>query len=322
MTLNKISYFALLGAFFLALGLNPTARAQVTTNNRESSDQVARDITHPAILNPEYNEPKKIPDLKDILKNIHGGYSLSLMGPRLEGASNETYNIYLPDVSSIQLYHSFRLGYQVSDALQIGVNENIVHNLADGIRSPSGSVYNHSFEWYDPNIYFNLPKLIQIPGWFVFTSASFSLPIGEASQNEAKITSIIVQQSWTKSSLETPWSYGLNLYFNPQFYNDPLPSGFVDRQTLSLSFGPKLGYRVSPTFALSSSVNFDVEHRAPDKKGALHLGEGLPDYFKIGATVFPQIYPLLLSFGGYFQSLIWNPAADTSIVGANFSIGF
>ena len=303
----------------LFLLLQSAAFAEVPS---ELIDQTPHDTATPLRNIQRYTPPRKIPDLKDIFKNIHGSYSVSYMGPRFDGASNETYNIYLPDVSSVQLYHTAQIGYQINADLQIGVNEAIVQNLADDIHGLNGNTYNRSFEWYDPNIFFNLPRLVQIPGWFVFTSASFSLPFTTASQDQKKITEFIIQQSWSVKTYPSAWGYGFHLYFNPQFYADPKPDGFNDRQTLSFSFGHNLTYRVSPNFSLATSTNFYVEHRSPDSKGFLHLGEGLPDYFQFSATVSPNVFPLFLSVGGYIQSLFFAPSWSTTIIGGSFRIGF
>jgi len=284
-------------------------------SNQQDRDQLNQNIQ-------DYRPPGTIPNFSDILKNIHARYSVSFMGPRFEGASNETYNIYLPDVGPIQLYHTAQIGYQVNENLQIGVNQPIVQNIANDVVGLTGITYYRTFEWYDPNIYFNLPNLIRIPGWFVSTSASFSLPITESSKNSALITQIIVQQSWSVNTYPSKWNYGFHLYFNPQFYNDPLPEGFLDRQTLSFSFGHNLGYQISPLFGISTLTNFYVEHRSPTTKGFFYLGESLPDTFQIKATITPNVYPYFISIGGYIQTLVWDPSWATSIIGASFSIGF
>lgn len=312
----------------IALTIFVENQASAQIQSVEIRDQTPRDTNQPIKNSQVFNPPGVIPDLSDLLKNIHGSYGVSYMGPRFSGSSDETYNIYLPDVSSVQLYHTAQLGYQISSDLQIGVNEAIVENLVDNVRGLTGNVYNKSFEWYDPNIYFNLPHLITVPGWSVFTSASFSLPLTTISQDQKKITEFIIQQSWTVKTWPSPWGYGFHLYFNPQFYSDPPPDNInageppLSRQTLSFSFGHNLNYRVSPLFSVGTSSNFYVEHRSPDPKGFLHLGEGLPDYFQFIATVTPNVYPLFMSFGGYIQFLTFAPAWATTIIGGSFRIGF
>ncbi len=307
----------LITVLLYSLGAN-SSQAQ----NREVLDQTPHDQAERVQPITVFSKPGEIPKFSDILKNVHGQYSVSFMGPKFEGDSNSTYNIYLPDTSSIQFYHSAKLGYQVNEDLQIGVEENVVQNLADGVVGDTGLIYNKTFEFYDPNIYFNLPNLIKIPGWWVGTTASFSLPISTPSQNAAKITSIIVDQSWSVNTYPSKWSYGFHLYLNPQFYNEPIPVGFANRQTLAFTFGHNLGYQASPLVYLSTSSNFDVEHRSPDPKGFAHLGDALPDYMQFSISITPNIYPSYMSIGGYMQMLIWSPSWATSIVGAKFSIGF
>jgi hypothetical protein len=316
--------------FLFAFLLAGTSRAQ-TIQDREGSTEIPQDQSQPLPTIQEYRTPGKIPSFGDILKNIHGSYAVSFMGPRLTGDTDETYNIYIPDKAPLQLYHTMKIGYQVSPDLQIGVNEAIVNNIVGGVQGfdhdnngnpVTPASYGKTFDWYDPNIYFNFPNLIKVPGWYVFTSASFSLSVTQDSLNIKRITQFIIQQSWTRAPTNSRWSYGAHFYVNPQFYSDPMPDGYTTREDFSFSFGPMVNYHVSDLFMLSSSATFDVEHDSPDPNGTLHLSEGLPDYIQFKATLFPNIYPMWMSISGYFQSLIWNPSWDTAIVGASFSIGF
>ena len=315
-------YFIAILSLILS-GLLPTASVFAQTQTRELNDQTDRDVSLPP--QPIYDYQPKRPNtdfsFSDFLKNLHGSYSVSLMGPRLIGNSNETYNIYLPDVAPMQLYHSAQLGYQVSNDLQIGVSISAPQNIVDNVRGRIGT-YGTSFELYDPNIYFNMPNLVQVPGWWVSTTGSFSLSLSQASQDIGRITSIIIQQSWSVKTWPSPWGYGFNLYFNPQFYTEPMPKGFYDRQTLSASWGPFASYRVSPEFVLAATTTLDVEHRSPDSQGFLHLGDNLEDRAKLSAAIQPNIFPMFLTIRGYFQFLLWKPASDTSIIGADFAIGF
>ena len=161
-----------------------------------------------------------------------------------------------------------------------------------------------------------------MPGWNIFTSASFSLPISTGSVNVKRITQIIVQQAWTRQAFGSKWSYGFNLYLNPQFYTDPMPDGFTTRETFAFSCGPDLNYQISNLFAVSAHMTFDLQHNSPDPQGFFHFTDGLPDYFKLQASIFPNIYPMWMTISGYFQALTYNPSWDTSILGASFSVGF
>lgn len=324
-----IAFFSLILCLFSSVS---HAQDEPLSQNRELNDQTNRGpilqpTPPPVTFKPQ--RPNTDFSFKDFMKNLHGSYSVSLMGPRLVGASNETYNIYLPDVAPLQLYHTFTLSYQVNPDLRIGISESAPQNVANDVVGNQLNVNTHqplvrgsSIEWYDPNIYFNMPNLVKAPGWRIFSSASFSVPVSVASQEIGKVTALTFQQSWAVDNFPSPWIYGFNLYLNPQFYTDPMPSAYTDRQTLYGSFGHFLSYRVSRNFTVQTSTNFDFEHRSPDPKGFLHLGDGLEDTFRIGAAIFPNVFPMFMSIVGYFQFLVWNPSSETSIVGASFSIGF
>ena len=292
--------------------------------SKEGADQTDRTNSTKTPLNYNFlTWPKNEPyTFSDFLKNLHGLYEVTLMGPRLTGASNETYNRYIPDVAPIQLYHTVELGYQVNPDFEISIKEHIVQNLADGVVGNDGTVRNHSFEYYDPEIFFKLPHLVKVEGWSVYTSFAFSLVLSQASQDIGRITALTFKQDWYANTFPSPWTYGFSLFLNPQFYADPKPEGYTDRQTLYGSFGHNFGYRISPSFALNTTTEFDFEHRSPDSQGFLHLGSALEDTFRITASVTPNVFPLFMSVSGYYQFLIWNPSIDTSIIGAGLSVGF
>ena len=283
--------------------------------------QPERELNLPDMTPSLRGAPGTIPPIGEILGKIHGFYGVTVMGPRLNGMPHETYNLYLPDVSSIQAFHSLQVGYQIHDHLQIGVGESIAQNLYDGVSGTTGILHHRSFDWYDPYVYLNLPDWIQIPGWTIFTTASLSLPITDASDAAYKITSITLGQSWSLK-MNSPWRFGINLFLNPQFYSDPIPDGFQNRQTFYGSLGPNFGYSITPAWLIGVTSHFTFEHRSPDPKGFLNLDSGLPDTAQALVTFAPKFGPLFLSLTGYFQSLILNPSFDTSIIGANFSTGF
>jgi len=262
-----------------------------------------------------------MPPLAEILGQLHGGYSISFMGPRLSGPREETYNIYLPDVSGVQAFHSIQLGYQVWPDLQIGFGESIVQNLIEGVRGETGIVHHRSVDALDPYLYLSMPRLFRIPGWSVLTTATLSLPVTDASSEAARITSITFAQSWGVLT-GSRWRLGFDVFLNPQFYSDPLPEGFQDRQTFYASAGPMAGLELLPAVLLRLDAHFTVEHRAPDPRGFWTLGPGLPDTTRMTLAWSPQSERVFSSVSLYFQSLIREPSSRTSIVGAGMSLGF
>jgi hypothetical protein len=286
-----------------------------------SEAQPERELNLPDLNSGVRGAPQTLPPLGEILGNIHGVYGVTFMGPRMNGSNRETYNIYLPDVSSVQAFHSLQVGYEISDQLQVGVGESIAQNLTEGVPGTTGIIHHRSFDWYDPYVYLTLPKWIQVPGWSVFTTGSLSLPLTDASDSALKITSITFSQSWTLKT-RSSWRFGMNFFLNPQFYSDPLPDGFQNRQTLYVSLGPTLGYALTPVCLVGINSHFTVEHRSPDPNGFFHLESSIPDTAQALVTLAPKWGPLFLSLTAYYQSLIWNPSPDTSIVGASFSSGF
>lgn len=297
----------------------------VNPRTREAIDQFPRERTKMGIDNPAYIEKKndQVSDWDLIQKNLHGSYFVSLMGPRLLGNSNETYNIFLADVAPVQLFHSFTLSYKVNADLQIGINQTGVQNLYNNVVGLTGLRYDQTTTWFDPSINFGMPNLFKTENWSIFTSFSFSLAITSASQEIGRITTLEWNQSFSAiHEKPSPWSYGFNYSLRPQFYTEPKPSNYPDRQVLTASVGHQLGYRVSPVFALNTTSTFDVEHRAPDPQGASHFGSNLEDRARISCSITPQLERGMISLGGYFQFLVFKPQPETSIIGADFSIGF
>lgn len=270
---------------------------------------------------PLYRPRGRIPDAGEILKSLHGSYAVSYMGPRINGTPAETYNVFLSDISSVQLFHSVQLGYQVNEDLQLGFGGDASQDLASGVTGLKGSVSERSVTWYDPYLFFQFPRLFRVRGWSIFNAASFSLPVGQASIDAGKITSLTFRQGWSKTAI-APWIFSFQIFLNPQLYSDPLPGGFRDRQTFYAAFGPGIGYELTPAFSLGVQSNLTVEHRAPTPGGWSELGESIPDTLKTSLTWAPNLNPVYASIGAYVQSVLWSPSFDTSIVGASLSLGF
>ena len=254
------------------------------------------------------------------LRDLHGSYSASFMGPRINGTPEETYNAYLPDISSIQLFHSARVGWQVNRGLQLGVGEDLVQNLRDGVIGDTGIIHHRSEDLYDPYLYAEFPDTFAIPGWWITTAATLSLPLTRISRDSSRITSLGLKQTWSRA-VGARWHYGFHWFLNPQFYSEPIPEGGPSRQILYCAFGPDFDYRLSPTLRAGLSGHFDVEHRNSDPTGRA-LASALPDFLQISITWAPEWHGPGMNFGTYFQSLVWEPSWDTSIVGANLSVYF
>jgi hypothetical protein len=256
---------------------------------------------------------------RDFFRNLHPSYSVSYMGPYLAGGPG-TYNIYLTDHASTQLYHSLRLGYQVSPSVQFGLGEDAVHNV-ETLVNPQGREYRASFEQYDPYVFLNLPSAFNLNDWSIFTSASFSIPLSNASKSNNKLTNLVFSQVWTWKKMPSPWKLGFRYYLNPSVYHGPLAAGTVDRQTFYASVGHFLGYQLNPDFSVATSTHIDMEHRSPTTDGFFNLRRSVPDFWQLSGAYTPAMNSALFSVGIYVQGLLWAPTLDTSILGANLSLG-
>lgn len=320
---RRLAVLCALVACSIVIGLDSDfAWAQVPIENRESSDQTIRNRSQPGGTQFKFRPPPRPSLWKTLFGNMHGSYSVSLMGPRAAGAGNSTFNIFIPDIAPIQLYHSASVYFQVTPDFNFGFGMDAIQNISDGVAGQSGFVRNRSFVLFDPYVTFSFPNLVQVPGWSVFTSANFSLAVTQASIDIGRITSINLNQNWRVLTFPSDWTYGFDINLNPQFYTQPFPTGFQFRQTFYASIGHYLGYRISPQVQLANTTTFDINHREPLESGAFQFSPALFDRMRFALTVNPSIAPLNMSIGTYFQFLIWNPAFDTSIFGLDFSIGF
>ena len=284
--------------------------------------QLPRDKTSP-IDTAVFKKPKGEADWQDFFKNLHGSYGLSFMGPRIAGSGNETYNIFIPDVAPVQLSHTWQLGFQLNPNVQLGFSVNSIQNIADNVVGKTGANRGRSFETYDPEIYINLPNLIHVSGWNVFTSAKMSVPLTETSKNNGKITQITLDQNWNIDNNGSDWTFGVSAELQPIFFTDPIPTHLSYRKTLYASIGHLISYRISPLVNIQSTSTFDFDHRAPDPLGAFHFTSNLDDTSKLSIYINPAISnSLFISVGGYFQFLVWSPTLETSILGLDFNISF
>lgn len=290
-----------------------------TTNSRETVDQTQRNP--PKTILHEFTP--EVSFWKRMFDNMHGSYSVTLMGPRFIGNSNETYNIYVPDVAPIQLYHSTSVYFQVSPDMTVGFGVDAVQNIANNVTGQTGIVRGQNFTLYDPTINFTFPNLFKVNGWNVFTSGSFSLSLTDYGISLGRVSSVILNQSWRVNNYPSDWNYGFDLSVNPVFYTEPFPQGFTYRKTFYTSIGHYISYQVSPSVRVYNSSTFDMEHRYPNGTGGFFdFYGGLDDRIRFGMSVTPNIYPTFMTIGGYIQALFWNPQYETTILGFDFSIGF
>jgi hypothetical protein len=270
---------------------------------------------------PPPRSPRTMPGIGEILGGFHGLYAASFMGPRISGGPRETYNVFLGDSASMQVFHSFQLGYEVNERLRMGFGADLAQTLYDGVQGDSGAVRRRSSDWFDPYVFFQFPDLIRVPGWSVFTAASLSLPMTRNSVDSLRITSLTLQQSWNLNS-GGPWRFGVNFFLNPVLLGYPAPERFPRRRTFYASVGPNFGFALSNEWTIGIGTNFNFDHTSPDPEGSFHFDPAISDFAQLTLAYSKTIGSVTAGISTYYQSLIGNPSPSTSIVGAGFSIAF
>lgn len=288
-------------------------------DNFERSQNLPKNNYYPYVRKKRNSQRSSWDEIKE---NLHGSYFVSLMGPSLLGNGNSTYNIYFQDTAPIQLFHGAQLSYKVNQDLELGISASVVQPLVNGIVGRTGLVYNDQLSWFDPVLFANFPHLFYVPGWSIFSSVTLALCVTKSSIDENKITALELSQSWSPVWKDTPWGLSLNWYINPRFFAVQVPPTLSSRQTFTAVVGHQLTYQVSPKVNFAWTTNFDFDHREPDPNGFLHFSPNLPDYSRFSMNLAPDVKPLFMSLGFYFQVITFKPNADTSIIGGSFSIGF
>lgn len=311
--------FVLAATVWLALVSAPGAYAQQAVS-REEYDQTRAERFPPSQTQHEFNPSPSF--WKQMFENMHGGYAVTLMGPRFLGASNETYNLYVPDVAPIQLSHSANIFFQVNPNLTVGIQQDAVQDIANDVRGETGFVRGRNFVFYDPVITFGLPNLIKVPGWWVNHSANISIPITQYSIDIGRVTAINLNSNWRVNTYPSPWNYGFDINLNPEFFTQPFPSQLQYRKTFYASISSALSYQVSPQVTLSNTTTFDMSHRERADEGAFNFSSGLADRTRFNLIVTPNVYPIFMSFTGYIQALVFDLRPETTITGLAFSIGW
>lgn len=308
-------------SFLAALLIASGAWAQTSGVSREEIDQTRSDRFPPNQTIHEFTPEKSF--WKQLFENMHGGYAVTLMGPRFLGASNETYNLYVPDVAPIQLSHSANIYFQVSPDLTVGLQQDAVQDIANDVRGENGFVRGRNFVFYDPVVTFGLPNLVKVPGWWVNHSANISIPITEYSINIGRVTAININSNWRVNTYPSPWNYGFDINLNPEFFTQPFPYTYASsRKTFYASVGSYLAYQVSPQVTLSNTTTFDFNHRELADEGVFNFSSGLADRTRFNLVVSPNVYPMYLSFTGYIQALVFDLRPETTITGLALSIGW
>ncbi len=296
-----------------------TAGSAVTVRAR--AETPATGVIRSSLEFPPPREPRTMPGIGEILGGFHGLYAASFMGPRLAGGPGETYNVFLGDTASMQVFHSFQLGYEVNEHLRMGFGGDLAQTLFDGVRGDDGTARSRSVDWFDPYVFFQFPDLIRIPGWSVFTAAALSLPMTRTSVESLRITSLTLQQSWNLA-LNGPWRLGVNFFLNPVLLGYPAPERFPRRRTFYASVGPNFGYALSSEWNVGISTNFNFDHTSPDPEGSLHFDPAIGDFAQLSLAYSKTVGGVTLGVSTYYQSLIEKPSPATSILGAGFSVSF
>lgn len=322
-----VAWVALLVALVCGwLGRAPEAMAQTTTTtavSREAVDQSRSNRSQPDQTQFDFNPEPGF--WKRLFENLHASYGVTLMGPRFLGASNETYNLYVPDVAPIQLYHSASVSFQVTPDFRVGFGLDIVQDIADDVVGETGIRRGQKLTIYDPTVNFSFPNPFQIPGWWVSNSASFSLSVTDYSMNLGRVTQLNYWSNWRINTYPSPWGYGFDINLNPQFYTQPFPdpsTGIFFRKTFYASIGSTLSYQVSPVVSLVHTTTFDFAHYEGRDTGFFNFNSDLADRTRFSIIVSPNVYPMYLSISGYIQALIFDLRPETTITGLGLNISF
>jgi hypothetical protein len=223
-----------------------------------------------------------------------------------------SYGLTFPDFKSDDRVQSLRMGAQIRPGLRMGAG---AHYWSKWGTLTTG-------DWSDPYLFADLPGGIETESWNVFTSLLMSIPTTRSSQEHLRITSLTLSQSWFRKTTASPWQWGFEFLLNPTFYNDPIPEGLPNRQTLYGSAGFALIYRFSDHFLIASRTTLQMEHRDPMPTGAPLFQSPFPETQRFSAVVTPFLRDWDCSISTTLQMPLFQPEWDSSTLSASLAIGF
>ena len=265
------------------------------------------------------------------------GYYQQFLGPTASGSPSETYNIFQEGIDSpgtgrapLQSFHAVNLRHQINTDWAVGATLSATNSYTEAVENKNkfGKFNNEpDTQFFNARAYVSIPSL-KLPFGTLFTTLSFEAPTSEISKGDEMRYGLVVSQSLAFTLPDVRWNAGLTGQIYRMYYKTNTPSagcdpGFVcdpiELQTMIISGGPYINYRMNDFWMLGSAITLDYDQRGI-QSGSGDFNSNLPHRGRINLTYFPKI-KYVQSVGIFTQALL-KYRHETTAFGADLAVRF
>jgi hypothetical protein len=262
-----------------------------------------------------------------------------LNGPSFNGPIDRNYNAFQNSYNPLYIYHTLDSIYHLDSSNSIGVELSAKQDVSaplstfvalDGTTQTDGVTrLDHTFTLNDPQFWIRHSGLLDSRWLKVDVALSVFPGLTDYSRNQDHaLLSTALDGTYHVKIPDYRW----NLYFTsrvrPTVYSQGGPFSTWKHEELFLSTGHYLSYHFNSSFELAHSTAFDCDlYKGPvdpskfgSPNGNYVLGNAYDDRTQLELNYY--VSGGFARVGLYAQSLIWNPALDTSIVGVDLTFNF
>ncbi|MFA5584864.1 MAG: hypothetical protein WDA09_11690 [Bacteriovoracaceae bacterium] len=265
-----------------------------------------------------------------ILSNTFLTYYQQFLGPTMSGPNNETYNVFqegmdLPGTgrAPLQSFHSMNLRYRINNDWAVGSSLAVVNGYTSEVDN-DGIVNRPEAEFFNARFYVNLPPA-RLKLGTLWSTISYEAPTSVTSRNNDMKGGLVISESFSFNLPSFKWNVGiLGQYYRAYYNSNVLPAPFIggypiNLQTVIISGGPYVNYRINDNWMVSSILTFDWDQRG-NQTDKWEFNNNLPHRGRLSLNYFPSM-KYLTNVGVFAQALLkFRP--ETTAFGADFAIRF
>jgi hypothetical protein len=267
------------------------------------------------------------------------GYYQQFLGPTPSGSSSETYNIFQEGIDSpnsgrapLQSFHAVNLRHQINSDWAVGATLSAVNGYTREVQNTDrdGNTFTNSpnTDFFNARAYVGLPP-VRFKSGTLFTTVSIEAPTSSISKEQEMRYGWVLAQSYAFALPNAKWNAGLTgqiyrIYYRNNVQAPPFSPALggvpTPLQTMIISGGPYVNYRMSDRWMVGSVITMDWDQRGL-QASSRDFNNNLPHRGRVNLTYFPQKVKYLQSVGLFTQALL-KYRNDTTAFGADFSVRF
>jgi hypothetical protein len=297
-----LATFILLMAILVLGAMNETS-AQTQAQNQ--NNQIQAPNTNP---------------FKTFAQNFKLNYYLQVLGPSPALPADQTYNVFVESKSPLQTFHALSIVYKLPKDFALSASFAGIQHFSSSVDTPNGKVENDSL-MFNPRLNLMLPAMKTNPINFYHT-LSYEFAANNLSRD---------------ANMKRGYVFSQNMAFNLP-YTSKFMAGFltqairyeyeentqvqcngctpVSLQTVIVSTGPYVNYRLSDKWLATSLLTFDWDQRG-DQTGTTNFNNNLPNRWRLGVKYFPA--SSWVTHIGLFTQGLLKASDETTVLGGDFS---